>query len=233
MTMFKPFPEKYSYSEIEKEILAFWEKNDIFEKSISERKSEKRFTFYEGPPSVNGRPGIHHVMARTLKDVVCRYKTVTGHEVQRKAGWDTHGLPIEVALEKELKFDQKSDIEKFGVAKFNKRAKDFVYHHIETPEGWGKLTERMGYWVNLDDAYITCTNEYIESVWWALKQFFDKGLIYKGFKIVPQCPHCETPLSTHELAQGYADVQDMNVYAKFRLKEEDASFLVWTTTPRT
>ncbi|PLX32610.1 MAG: isoleucine--tRNA ligase, partial [Ignavibacteria bacterium] len=200
MAPFNPFPESFTYAGLEADILEFWKKNNIFEKSISERKDAPPFIFYEGPPSVNGKPGIHHVIARTLKDMVCRYKTVTGHRVLRKAGWDTHGLPIEVALERALEFEQKSDIEKFGVAEFNAKAKEFVYHHIEYPEGWQKLTERMGYWINLQDAYITCTNEYIESVWWALNEFYEKCLIYKGFKIVPQCPHCETPLSSHELA---------------------------------
>lgn len=233
MATFQPFPEKFTYAELEQEILAYWDAENIFEKSITQREDAAIFTFYEGPPSVNGKPGIHHVMSRTLKDLVCRYKTITGHKVMRKAGWDTHGLPIEVALEKELKFEQKSDIEKYGVAKFNRRAKDFVYHHIEYPEGWQKLTQRMGYWINLEDAYITCTNDYIESVWWALAEFYRKGLIYKGFKIVPQCPHCETPLSSHELALGYDDVQDMNVYVKFKCEEEDANILVWTTTPWT
>lgn len=231
--MFKQFDEKISYPEIEERILKFWQENKIFEKSILLRDENKSFTFYEGPPTVNGKPGIHHVMARTLKDLVCRYKTMKGFRVQRKAGWDTHGLPIEIALEKDLGFTQKSDIEKYGVAAFNKKAKELVYHHIEMKEGWRTLTERMGYWINLDDPYITCTNEYIESVWWALSEYFKKGLIYKGFKIVPQCPHCETPLSSHELALGYKDVQDPNVYVKFKLKDEDASILVWTTTPWT
>jgi len=231
--MFKQFDEKINYPKIEEEVLKFWQENQIFEKSISSRPKSKPFTFYEGPPTVNGKPGIHHVMARALKDLVCRYKTLKGFQVHRKAGWDTHGLPIEIALEKELNFTQKSDIEKYGVAAFNKKAKDLVYHHIETKEGWRTLTERMGYWVNLDDPYITCTNEYIESVWWALSEYFKKGLIYKGFKIVPQCPHCETPLSSHELALGYDEVQDPNVYVKFKLKNEDASILVWTTTPWT
>lgn len=231
--MFKQFEEKISYPKIEESILKFWKENKVFEKSISSRDEKKSFTFYEGPPTVNGRPGIHHVMARTLKDLVCRYKTMTGYQVHRKAGWDTHGLPIEIALEKELNFSQKSDIEKYGVAEFNKKAKDLVYHHIEMKEGWRTLTERMGYWINLDEAYITCTNEYIESVWWSLKELYKKGLIYKGFKIVPQCPHCETPLSSHELALGYDEVNDPNVYIKFKLKDEDASILVWTTTPWT
>ncbi|MBI5731215.1 MAG: isoleucine--tRNA ligase [Ignavibacteriales bacterium] len=231
--MFKQFDEKINYPKIEEEVLKFWQENQIFEKSISSRPKSKPFTFYEGPPTVNGKPGIHHVMARALKDLVCRYKTLKGFQVHRKAGWDTHGLPIEIALEKELDFTQKSDIEKYGVAAFNQKAKDLVYHHIEVKEGWRTLTVRMGYWVNLDDPYITCTNDYIESVWWALSEYFKKGLIYKGFKIVPQCPHCETPLSSHELALGYDEVQDPNVYVKFKLKNEDASILVWTTTPWT
>lgn len=231
--MFKQFDEKISYPKIEESILKFWKENQIFEKSISSRDEHKSFTFYEGPPTVNGRPGIHHVMARTLKDLVCRYKTMIGYQVHRKAGWDTHGLPIEIALEKELNFSQKSDIEKYSVAAFNKKAKDLVYHHIEMKEGWRTLTERMGYWINLDEAYITCTNDYIESVWWSLKELYKKGLIYKGFKIVPQCPHCETPLSSHELALGYDEVNDPNVYIKFKLKDEDAFILVWTTTPWT
>ena len=231
--MFKQLGEKINYPEIEEKVLKFWQDHKIFEKSISSKDANKPFTFYEGPPTVNGRPGIHHVMARTLKDLVCRYKTMQGYRVHRKAGWDTHGLPIEIALEKDLGFTQKSDIEKFGVAEFNKKAKDLVYHHIEMKEGWRTLTERMGYWINLDDPYITCTNEYIESVWWALSQYYKKGLIYKGFKIVPQCPHCETPLSSHELALGYDDVQDPSVYVKFKLKDEEASILVWTTTPWT
>lgn len=231
--MFEQYGERLNYPEIEEKVLKFWNEHQIFEKSISTRDESKPFTFYEGPPTVNGRPGIHHVMARALKDAVCRYKTLTGYQVHRKAGWDTHGLPIEIALEKELGFLQKSDIEKYGVAAFNKKAKDLVYHHIEMKEGWQTLTERMGYWINLDDAYITCTNNYIESIWWSLSELYKKGLIYKGFKIVPQCPHCETPLSSHELALGYKDVHDPNVYAKFKLKDEDASILVWTTTPWT
>ena len=218
--MFELFPDKFSYPDLESEVQSFWTEHDVFERSIAERDPEKSFTFYEGPPTVNGRPGIHHVMARTLKDVVCRYKTLTGYQVNRKAGWDTHGLPVEIALEKELKFTQKSDIERYGVAAFNAKAKELVYNHIDMTQGWRTLTERMAYWINLDEAYITCTNNYIESVWWSLSEFYKKGLIYKGFKIVPQCPHCETPLSSHELALGYQDVQDMNVYVKFKVKVE-------------
>jgi isoleucyl-tRNA synthetase len=230
---FLSIPEDFSYPHLEQEVLDFWKKHKIFEKSIEQRDPKHSFVFYEGPPTVNGRPGIHHVMARTLKDLVCRYKTLSGYRVLRKAGWDTHGLPVEIALEKELEFAQKSDIETYGVAAFNAKAKDLVYTCIGMSDGWQVLTERMGYWINLADAYITCTNEYMESVWWALRQYYDKGLIYKGFKIVPQCPHCETPLSSHELALGYQDVRDMNVYVKFKVKNEDANFLVWTTTPWT
>ncbi|MDH7516200.1 MAG: isoleucine--tRNA ligase, partial [Bacteroidota bacterium] len=231
--MFEPLPENVSFPELEKDILTFWKRNDIFRKSVEQRDPARSFTFYEGPPTANGRPGIHHVFARTIKDLVCRYKAMTGYRVHRKAGWDTHGLPVEIALEKELGFTQKSDIEKYGIERFNARARALVMHHIEMEGGWRTLTERMAYWVDLDDAYITCTNEYIESVWWAISELFRKGLIYKGFKIVPQCPHCETPLSSHELALGYKDVQDMNVYVKFRVRGEDADFLVWTTTPWT
>lgn len=233
MTMFTPFDEQFSYPDLELRILEFWKAHQTFEKSVHLRDAGQSYTFYEGPPTVNGMPGIHHVMARTLKDLVCRYKTMRGYQVHRKAGWDTHGLPIELALERNLGFNQKSDIEAYGVSAFNAKAKDLVYHHIEMSEGWRTLTERMGYWINLDEAYITCTNEYIESVWWALQTFYRKGLIYKGFKIVPQCPHCETPLSSHELALGYKDVRDMNLYVTFRCLDEDASFLVWTTTPWT
>ncbi len=231
--MFAPFSDNFTYPELEHDVLAYWAEKGVFDKSIESRDPSKSFTFYEGPPTANGKPGIHHVMARTLKDIVCRYKTLAGFRVNRKAGWDTHGLPVEIALEKQLEFSQKSDIEVYGVANFNRKAKDLVYECIEMKEGWRTLTERMGYWINLDDAYITCTNNYIESVWWSLSQFYKKGLIYKGFKIVPQCPHCETPLSSHELALGYDDVQDMNVYVKFKVKGEDANFLVWTTTPWT
>ncbi len=231
--MFTPYPDTFTYPGIDQDILAHWHEQGVFEKSIAERDPARHFAFYEGPPTVNGRPGIHHVMARTLKDLVCRYKTMDGYRVTRKAGWDTHGLPVEIALEKELGFTQKSDIEKYGVAEFNAKAKDLVYNHIEMRDGWQTLTERMGYWINLDEAYITCTNNYIESVWWAISEYYRKGLIYKGFKIVPQCPHCETPLSSHELALGYKDVNDMNVYVKFHVRGEDADILVWTTTPWT
>lgn len=237
--------DRISYPDLEQEILEFWEANDIFEKSVTSRPEENTFTFYEGPPTVNGVPGIHHVISRTLKDLQCRYQTMLGRRVHRKAGWDTHGLPVETNLEKQLGLREKSEIEtKIGVGEFNRMAREFVYHHIGKEGGWRELTRRIGYWVNMDDPYITCTNDYVESVWWALKTLFEKGLIYRGFKVVPQCPHCETPLSSHEIAQGYADVRDPNLYVRMKLRSgqstgsgvpipENTSFLVWTTTPWT
>lgn len=237
--MYKQLPEKLSYPELEKQILDFWKQNQVFDKSLELRKDAEYFSFFEGPPTVNGKPGIHHMMARTIKDTVCRYKTMQGYFVRRQAGWDTHGLPVEIAVEKQLGLSDKADILAYGVDKFNKACKDFVYHNIEMDLGWKYLTERMGYWVNMDEAYITCTNNYVESVWWALKTFFDKGLIYKGFKVVPQSPTIGTPLSSHELSLGYKDVKDANCYLKLKItasdiKEiEDAQLMVWTTTPWT
>lgn len=237
--MFESFPEKYNFSELEHQILEFWEKNKIFEKSLELRKNAPFFSFYEGPPTVNGKPGLHHLMARTIKDTVCRYKTMQGYFVRRQAGWDTHGLPVELAVEQLLGFKVKSDIEKYGIDKFNQKCKEFVYYNIEMNQGWRDLTKRMGYWLDLDKAYITCTNEYIESLWWALKQFFDKGLIYKGFKVVPQSPTIETPLSSHELSLGYKEVRDPNLFiipkiVNSPIKElVGAHLLVWTTTPWT
>ncbi len=234
--MFKQYKEKVNYSEIESEVLNFWEKNGIFEKSISTRDPEKAFTFYEGPPTANGKPGLHHAYARSLKDLVCRYKTMKGYRVNRKAGWDTHGLPVEIEVEKSLGIKNKSEIPLFGVEKYNKACRNSVFTYKEL---WEQMTRRMGYWINLEDAYITCTNDYIESVWWSLKTLFDKGLIYKDYKIVPQCPRSETVLSSHELALGYKETKDPSVYVLMKIMDEeftggeDVSFLVWTTTPWT
>lgn len=234
--MFKQYEGNISYPKIDEQILKFWQENKIFEKSISTRDENKPFTFYEGPPTANGRPGIHHVMSRTLKDLVCRYKTLQGYHVNRKAGWDTHGLPVEIEVEKNLGIKSKSEIPVFGIAKYNKACRDSVFTYLDL---WEKMTTRMGYWVNLDDAYVTCTNNYIESVWWALKTLFEKGLIYKDYKIVPQDPKAETPLSSHELALGYRETKDPSVYVVMKLKESDLTkegdtyFLVWTTTPWT
>lgn len=231
MNMFKELTDRLSYPSIEKEILAFWKEQGIFAKSIAMREGRPGFTFYEGPPTANGRPGIHHIVARTLKDLVCRYKTMKGFQVHRKAGWDTHGLPVEIEVEKQLGFRHKEDIVRYGVAEFNRKCQESVWKY---KADWEKMTEEMGYWVDLSDPYITLSNNYIESVWWALKKYFDGGMIYKGYKIQPYCPRCETPLSSHEVSLGYDDVKDPSVYVRMKVKgSPDTSFLVWTTTPWT
>ena len=229
--MFRQNFEKINYPEIENRILKFWEEKNIFAKSISTRSEDNSYTFYEGPPTANGKPGIHHVMARTLKDLVCRYKTLKGYRVERKAGWDTHGLPVEIEVEKKLGIKHKSEVADYGIENYNKACRESVFTYLDL---WEKMTTRMGYWINLDTAYITLKNEYIESVWWALKTLFDKGLIYKDYKIVPQDPKSETVLSSHELALGYRETKDPSVYVLFKIKnKDDEYFLVWTTTPWT
>jgi isoleucyl-tRNA synthetase len=228
---FKQLTDKVNYHLLETEILNFWDERNIFEKSITTREGGPEFTFYEGPPTANGRPGIHHVMSRSLKDLVCRYKTMQGFQVHRKAGWDTHGLPVEIEVEKALGFKHKDQIVDFGIAKFNDECKKSVWKY---KVDWEEMTRIMGYWVDLKHPYVTFENNYIESVWWALKQYFEKGMIYKGYKIQPYCPRCETPLSSHEVSLGYKDVKDPSVYIKLKLKgEENTCFLVWTTTPWT
>jgi isoleucyl-tRNA synthetase len=231
---FVEYPSHVPYSTVEAEVLAYWNEHEIFHKSLEEKPGDRIYSFYEGPPTVNGKPGVHHVFSRTIKDVVCRYKTMQGYRVPRKAGWDTHGLPVEISVEKKLGLKNKAQVVAYGDGEFNAEAKALVYHHIDdNREGWGKLTERMGYWVDMEHPYITCTNDYIESVWWALKTIFDKGLIYKDYKIVPQDPKSETVLSSHELALGYKEVTDPSIYVKFRIKDSVESLLVWTTTPWT
>ncbi len=239
MFKFKEFDEKPVVNKLEESVLDFWKKNNIFEKSIDIRKDSPAYIFYEGPPTANGKPGIHHVLSRTLKDIILRYKTMSGYQVPRKAGWDTHGLPVEIAVEQKMGLTQKNEIEKIGIDKFNAACKELVNHHIEMADGWRTLTDRMGYWLDLDDAYVTYKNEYIESVWWAIKTIFDKGLVYKDYKIVPQSPTIETPLSSHELSQAYKEVKDPNCYIKVKVLEtpkksiEGAEILIWTTTPWT
>ncbi len=229
--MFREFDDRIDYPKMEEEVLRFWKERDIFGRSVSERAGAKGYTFYEGPPTANGRPGIHHVMSRTLKDLVCRYHTMKGMQVHRKAGWDTHGLPVEIEVEKSLGFRRKDEIIRYGVAKFNEECRKSVWTYKQE---WERMTERMGYWVDLTSPYVTFENNYIESVWWSLKRFFDEGLIYKGFRIQPYCPRCETPLSSHEVSLGYEEVSDPSVYVKAPVKgEEGTFFLVWTTTPWT
>jgi len=224
------------------EVLTFWEKSQVFEKSISERENHPPFIFYEGPPSANGMPGIHHVMARTIKDIFCRYKTQKGYQVHRKAGWDTHGLPVELGVEKALNITKEDIGNSITVKEYNAACKAAVMKYTDV---WNQLTQKMGYWVDMNDPYVTYTTKYMETVWWLLKQIFDKGLLYKGYTIQPYSPKAGTGLSSHELNQPgtYQDVSDTTVTAQFKTKEESLPdflkgstplyLLAWTTTPWT
>ena len=219
------------FVEREKEILSFWKDNKIFEKSIESRKDGEVFTFFDGPPTANGKPHIGHILTRVVKDIIPRYKTMKGYKVLRKAGWDTHGLPVELEIEKKLGISGKPQIEEYGVEPFIKQCKDSVFTYESL---WRTMSDRVGFWADMDNPYVTYHNSYIESVWWALKQIWDKGLLYKGHKIVPYCPRCGTSLSSHEVAQGYKDVKDKSAYAKFLVKGTTNEFLLaWTTTPWT
>ncbi len=229
--MYRSIDLKESPKHLEERIRAYWKEHDLAQKSIDVREGDPQFIFYEGPPTANGKPGIHHVMARTLKDVVCRYKTMTGFQVKRKAGWDTHGLPVEIEVENQLGLEDKKGIEEYGIEKFCEQCRNSVFSYEKL---WREMTELMGYWIDLDNPYVTLTNDYIESVWYILSDFFERGLIYEAHKIVPYCPSCGTPLSSHEVAQGYKDVEDPSVYIKFKALDEDNTwFLAWTTTPWT
>lgn len=222
-----------NFPKTEKIILRYWQKNNTFEKSILNRKKSRNFVFYEGPPTANAKPGIHHVLSRVFKDIICRYKTMHGLKVQRKAGWDTHGLPVELEIEKKVGLKSKKDIEKYGIAKFNKKCKDSVWKY---KKDWEKLTKRIAYWLDLENPYITYETEYIESVWWILKEIWRRGLLYQDFKVVPYCPRCGTPLSSHEVAQGYKTIKEPAVYIKFKILNpefRETSLLIWTTTPWT
>lgn len=215
----------------EEEILEFWSKNEIFKKTLEKETTKGEFVFYEGPPTANAKPALHHLEARVFKDIIPRYKTMSGFHVRRKAGWDTHGLPVELQIEKKLGLTSKKDIETYGVEKFNKECKDSVFEYISD---WEKFTDRIGYWVDKKDAYYTFDTNYIESVWNILKTVNEKGLLYKDYKVLPWCPRCGTALSSHELAQGYQDDKDLSVTAKFKIKGvENGYFLAWTTTPWT
>lgn len=215
----------------ELDILGFWDKQKIFQKSLAQRKTAQRYIFFEGPPTANAKPGLHHIEGRAFKDLWPRFKTMQGYLVERKAGWDTHGLPVEIAVEKKLGLTNKADIEKYGIAPFNAEAKRSVW---EYKEAWEKSTKRLGFWLDLDNPYVTYDPKYIESLWWIIKQIWDKGWLYLGYKVVPQCPRCGTALSSHEVAQGYQEIEENSVYLKFKLKGEDNTYiLVWTTTPWT
>ncbi|MGE5587497.1 MAG: isoleucine--tRNA ligase [Clostridia bacterium] len=229
--MFRKVDPDVSLPGMEREILKFWAERRIFEKTLEKSRGNPRFVFYEGPPTANALPHPGHVLTRAMKDLVPRYRTMAGYYVPRKGGWDTHGLPVELEIEKELGISGKKQIEEYGVEKFIEKCKESVFRYKRE---WERMTERVGFWIDLDQAYITYTDDYIESVWWALRHIWDKGLLYQGYKVVPYCPRCGTALSSHEVAQGYAEVEDPSVYVKFKVKEEDDTFfLVWTTTPWT
>ncbi|PIR85021.1 isoleucine--tRNA ligase [Candidatus Kaiserbacteria bacterium CG10_big_fil_rev_8_21_14_0_10_45_20] len=223
--------QKSNSAKKEEETLVFWKENNIFQKSLAKKSPKGEFIFYEGPPTANGRPGIHHLESRAFKDAIPRYKTMRGYRVRRRAGWDTHGLPVELEVEKQLGFTGKSDVEKYGIAEFNKKCRESVLTYISE---WSQFTDRIGYWVNQDDAYYTYNPTYMESLWNIFKKVSDDGLLYKDYKVVPWCPRCQTGLSSHELAQGYEDVTDLSVTVKFELVDEPKVFLLaWTTTPWT
>ena len=229
--MFKPVSPKLSVTLMEENVLKFWKQNNIFKKTVEQRQGAPEYVFYEGPPTANGKPGVHHVLARAFKDMFPRYKIMRGYHVSRRGGWDTHGLPVEIEVEKQLGFNNKQQIEAYGIDKFNELCKKSVFTYIQD---WERLTDRIAFWVDLEDAYVTYTNDYIESVWWILKNFWDKELLYKGHKVVPYCPRCGTPLSDHEVALGYDQATDPSVFVRMPLVDQpDVSLLVWTTTPWT
>ncbi|MCI9413940.1 MAG: isoleucine--tRNA ligase [Clostridiales bacterium] len=228
--MFDEVSTQLNFVEREKEVEDFWRERRIFEKSIDERKEGETYTFYDGPPTANGKPHIGHVLTRVIKDMIPRYHAMKGAMVPRKAGWDTHGLPVELEVEKALGLDGKEQIEHYGVEPFIRKCRESVWKYKGM---WEDFSGKVGFWADMDHPYVTCENDYIESEWWALKQIWEKGLLYKGFKIVPYCPRCGTPLSSHEVAQGYKDVKERSAIARFKVKGEDAYILAWTTTPWT
>lgn len=228
--MYKKVETNLNFVDREKNIEHFWKEKDIFKKSIEQREGSPAFTFYDGPPTANGKPHIGHVLTRVIKDMIPRFQTMKGHKIRRKAGWDTHGLPVELEVEKQLGLDGKEQIEKYGIEPFVKKCKESVWQYKGM---WEDFSSTVGFWADMDDPYVTYDNTFIESEWWALKQIWEKGLLYKGYKIVPYCPRCGTPLSSHEVAQGYKDVKEKSAIAKFKVKGEDAYILAWTTTPWT
>jgi isoleucyl-tRNA synthetase len=243
--MFKPVDTKVNFPAQEEEVLRFWQEKDVFKKSVDKNKDKPRYVFYEGPPTANGRPGIHHVLARVFKDLFPRYKSMKGYYVPRKGGWDTHGLPVEIEVEKKLGFTGKQDIEAYGIAKFNEKCRESVFEYIQE---WERMTERIGFWVDLDQAYVTYKNDYIETEWWILKTLWDRNLLFQDYKVSMHCPRCNTSLADHEVSQGFKDdVDDPSVYVRMTLPKEEAdrlpfggkqggkkvSFMIWTTTPWT
>ena len=245
MSGFRPVDPKQRFPELEERVLERWREHDVFARQLAQRRDAAApiWSFYEGPPTANGRPGSHHVLPRAYKDVYPRYKAMRGHYVPRKAGWDCHGLPVELEVEKELGISSKAEIEEYGIAEFNARCRESVFRYVAD---WNRLTERIGCWIDLEDPYVTLTNEYIESVWWSLRQVWDQGRLYEGHKVVPYCPRCGTALSSHEVAQGYRDVEDPSVYVRFPVTgapptdaipespvQPGDALVAWTTTPWT
>ena len=228
--VYEKVPTDLKFVEREREVEKFWKDNDIFQKSIDSRKEGETYTFYDGPPTANGKPHIGHVLTRVIKDMIPRYRTMKGYMVPRKAGWDTHGLPVELEVEKKLGLDGKEQIEEYGLEPFIKHCKESVWKYKGM---WEDFSSTVGFWADMDNPYVTYDNNFIESEWWALKQIWDKKLLYKGFKIVPYCPRCGTPLSSHEVAQGYKSVKERSAVVRFKVIGEDAYFLAWTTTPWT
>ncbi|MGB0888709.1 MAG: isoleucine--tRNA ligase [Solirubrobacterales bacterium] len=229
--VFEPPKQGEGFPQIEERVLRRWKELSVFEKSLEMREGAERFVFYEGPPTANGRPGSHHVLSRVFKDVFPRYKTMQGYRVDRKAGWDCHGLPVELEIEKELGLSSKHEIENYGIAAFNEKCRESVLRYVED---WNALTERIGFWIDLDDPYRTMSNDYVESVWWSLKEIHSQGRLYEGHRVVPYCPRCGTALSSHEVALGYKDVEDPSVYVKLPVTgQPNTHLLIWTTTPWT
>nr|MBP7401552.1 isoleucine--tRNA ligase [Clostridia bacterium] len=229
--MYRPVSTDMGFVEREKDTLEFWKANRIFNKSMENREGGPEFTFYDGPPTANGKPHIGHILTRSIKDIIPRYKTMKGFHVLRKAGWDTHGLPVELEVERELGIDGKPQIEAYGVEAFNHRCKESVWKYKGE---WERMSDRVGFWADMEHPYITYDNDYIESEWWALRRIWDKGLLYKGYKVVPYCPRCGTALSSHEVAQGYKDVKETSIFVRFRAEGEPGTwFAAWTTTPWT
>ena len=228
--MYQKVDANLNFVDREKEVCLFWKDNAIFRKSMDSRKDGPTYTFYDGPPTANGKPHIGHVLTRVIKDMIPRYRTMKGYMVPRKAGWDTHGLPVELEVEKLLGLDGKEQIEEYGLDPFISKCKESVWKYKGM---WEDFSGTVGFWADMDDPYVTYHDDFIESEWWALKQIWDKKLLYKGFKIVPYCPRCGTPLSSHEVAQGYKAVKERSAIARFKVVGEDAYFLAWTTTPWT
>src|SRR5438128_4677575 len=236
MAAYRAVDTNQSFPALEEQMLERWRELDVFHETLRRREGSPLYVFYEGPPTANGAPGAHHVLSRVFKYISPRYKAMCGFQVPRKAGWDCHGLPVELEVERQLGISSKHEIESYGIAEFNQRCRESVFSYVED---WNRLTERIGFWIDLDDAYVTLSSEYIESVWWALRQIWDQGLLYEGYKVVPYCPRCGTALSSHEVALGYHDVVDPSIYVRFRVVEargplaEGDQLLIWTTTPWT